>query len=529
METGSDTSHRSRGTGRGFGRRLLSGGAAGLVAIGFAGTVSIATAYAHSGSVGASETCSSWSASVTLAHNVTIDRFVDVVTTIPGTSGISGGHYDSSKGLIWNAAGAAPSTGTVTLNIYSGKNGVPGAREFTATASIVPAHGCVASPTIDTTASPGGPVGTVIHDTATITGGNGPTGTVTFRLFANTADCTAGTGALSTSTEALSATAPILATSKDFVTAGVGTFQWLASYSGDQANHTVSSVCGSEPVSVSKATPSISTHASAGGPLGTAIHDSATVTGGDSPTGTVTFTLFAGTASCTDGNALYTSPAEPLSTTAPFTATSGAYTPAGLGTFQWRATYSGDAHNQGTSSACGDEPDSIGQAAPAITTTASAGGVAPVSVHDTATLAGGANPSGTVVFALYPDTASCSAGTGALYTSPAETLSAGAATSGSFSLATAGTDQWKATYSGDTNNAAVSSTCGDEPVTSTADPGSVQGITTGPPGGGVQAITTPSTGASGIVADISLGALLILGGVGTVLAGAIQPRRRRST
>jgi len=33
---------------------------------------------------------------------------VDVLTTIPGTSGISGGHYDSSKGLIWDAAGAAP-------------------------------------------------------------------------------------------------------------------------------------------------------------------------------------------------------------------------------------------------------------------------------------------------------------------------------------------------------------------------------------------------------------------------------------
>jgi hypothetical protein len=419
METGSDTPYRSRGTGRGFGRRLLNGGAAGLVAIGFAGTVSIATAYAHSGSVVASETCSSWSASVTLAHNVTIDRFVDVLTTIPGTSGISGGHYDTSNGLIWTATGAAPSTGTVTLNIYSGKNGVPGAREFTATASIVPAHGCVASPTIDTTASRGGPVGTVIHDTATIIGGNGPTGTVTFRLFA-------------------------------------------------------------------------------------------------------------GTASCADGNALYTSPAEPLSTTAPFTATSGTYTPAGLGTFQWRATYGGDAHNQGTSSACGDEPDSIGQAAPAITTMASAGGVAPVSVHDNATLVGGANPSGTVVFALYPDTASCSAGTGALYTSPAETLAAGVATSGSFSLASAATDQWKAAYSGDANNAAVSTTCGDEPVTSTADPGSVQGVSAGPPGGGVQAITTPSTGASGIVADISLGALLILGGLGTVLAGAIQPRRRRS-
>jgi hypothetical protein len=65
-------------------------------------------------------------------------------------------------------------------------------------------------------------------------------------------------------------------------------------------------------------------------------------------------------------------------------------------------------------------------------------------------------------------------------------------------------------------------------VTSTADPGSVQGITAGPPSGEVQAITTPSTGAGGILADISLGALLILGGLGTVLGGAIQPRRRRN-
>jgi hypothetical protein len=527
METASDTPHHSRGTDLGFGRRLLSGGAACLVAIGFAGTFSIATAYAHSGSVVAAETCSTWSASVTLAHNVTSDRFVDVLTTIPGTTGISGGHFDSSYGLIWSGGGQAPSTGTVTLNIYYNKNGAPGPREFTATASIVPAHGCVATPSIATAASPGGPVGTVIHDTATVSGGNSPTGTVTFRLFANTADCTAGSAALLTSTDGLTVSAPILATSKDLVTTGVGTFQWLATYSGDQANHSVSSVCGSEPVSVSRATPAITTDASAGGPLGTAIHDSATLTGGNSPTGTVTFTLFAGTASCTDGNALYTSPAEPLSTTAPHTATSGTYIPAGLGTFQWRATYSGDANNQGTSSACGDEPDAIGQAAPTITTTASAGGVAPVSVHDTATLAGGVNPSGTVVFALYPDTASCSAGTSALYTSPAEALAAGVATSGSFSLASAGTDQWKATYSGDTNNAAVSSRCGDEPVTST-DPGSVQGITTGPPSGGVQAIATPSTGASGIVADISLGALLILGGLGTVLAGAIQPRRRNT-
>jgi len=105
-------------------------------------------------------------------------------------------------------------------------------------------------------------------------------------------------------------------------------------------------------------------------------------------------------------------------------------------------------------------------------------------------------------------------GTGALYTSPLETLKGGSATSGTFSITAAGTYQWVAKYSGDANNASVSSKCGDEPVTATS------------VAGGVKAITTPSTGDTGALTGMTVGGFLLLGGLGAALAGAIVPRRR---
>lgn len=96
---------------------------------------------AHSGSVVTSETCSTWSVTVSLANNTTADRTVVVTTTIPGTVGIAGNHYNTSFGQIWSASGAAPATGTVTLKIYNGSS-----VEFTTSGSISPAKGC-ASPT----------------------------------------------------------------------------------------------------------------------------------------------------------------------------------------------------------------------------------------------------------------------------------------------------------------------------------------------------------------------------------------------
>ena len=84
--------------------------------------------------------------------------------------------------------------------------------------------------------SPGAAVGTAVHGTASLVGGMAPTGTVTFRLFADSA-CTAQ---VFTSTNPVSAAA---ATSNDFTPTAPGTYLWTASYSGDANNEQASSAC----------------------------------------------------------------------------------------------------------------------------------------------------------------------------------------------------------------------------------------------------------------------------------------------
>jgi hypothetical protein len=518
METEGDDLRSSSESGHRYTRRLRTG-AASLIVIGGAifvgGAATLVTAYANTGAVATSENCSTWSASVTLNHNVTPDKWVAVVSTISGSPGFAPKQgYDNSFGLIWSASGAAPTSSMVTLNIFHNNNGAPGTLEFTTSGMLTPPSEC--SPvSISTTASAGGVVGTVVHDVATLTGGNNVTGTVTFKLFASLAACNAGTSPVFTANQPVSTTQPLTATSGNFTPTSPGHYNWLAHYNGNDTNMGVGTKCGDEPLAITAESPSITTTASAGGVIGTGINDSAIVTGSANPTGTVTFKLFPDAASCTAGTgALFTS-TNPLSTSTPPTATSGSFTPATVGMFQWLATYNGDANNASVSSTCGSEPDSILAATPGITTSASAGGQVPVTVHDTATVSGGASPTGTVVFTLFADLASCNAKTGAVYTSPAIALSGGSATSGTVTLNSAGTFEWIASYSGDVNNAPVSSTCGAEPVTTTSG------------GGGVLGITTPNTGSSEALSGLTLGGFLALAGLGLALAGAILPRRNR--
>jgi LPXTG-motif cell wall-anchored protein len=114
-----------------------------VILVGFA-----APAYAHSGDVNALENCETFDVVVTLTHDVTPDRTVEVLTTIPGTTGISNGHYTEAVGEIWHASGSAfangaPITGTVRLNIYAPN----GDLEHTSYASIQPPEGCVTTTT----------------------------------------------------------------------------------------------------------------------------------------------------------------------------------------------------------------------------------------------------------------------------------------------------------------------------------------------------------------------------------------------
>ncbi len=349
-----------------------------------------------------------------------------------------------------------PTTGTVVgayqwAAVYSGDTNNGTAQDQGGTAEQVTVS--PASPTIITTASSAVTLCTTaatLSDSATVSGGYSPTGTVTFNLYANSA----GTGTpLFTDTEPLSGGG---ATSASYTATGTGTDYWVATYNGDNNNVSVSSGLAAEQVTVGPATPLINTTVSAssvvvGGP----ISDSATVSGGYSPTGTVTFNLYANSAGT--GTPLFTD-TEPLSGGG---ATSASYTATGTGTDYWVATYNGDNNNVSVSSGLAAEQVTVGPATPLINTTVSASSVVvggPIS--DSATVSGGYSPTGTVTFNLYAN----SAGTGTPLFTDTEPLSGGTATSASYTATATATDYWVATYNGNSNNASVGSGAALEPV-----------------------------------------------------------------
>src|SRR5438046_61730 len=108
-------------------------------------------------------------------------------------------------------------------------------------------------------------------------------------------------------------------------------------------------------------------------------------------------------------------------------------------------------------------------ATPTLTTTGTP--TAPVggSISDTATLAGGSGTlGGTITFTLYgPNDATC--GNAAIFTNPKTVVSsgggAGTAISDPFTPSQAGTYRWRASYSGDTNNAEIGSAYNELAVT----------------------------------------------------------------
>jgi len=109
-----------------------------------------------------------------------------------------------------------------------------------------------------------------------------------------------------------------------------------------------------------KVQPSITTTQSAGGTIGVSVNDTATVSGGLNPSGTVTFALFAPGDTTCSGTPVFISANQPLSGGK---ASSGSFTPTATGTYEWVATYNGDDANLTAVSGCGDEPVSIVAAA----------------------------------------------------------------------------------------------------------------------------------------------------------------------
>ena len=314
-----------------------------------------------------------------------------------------------------------------------------------------------ASPSIATqaTVTGNGVVGTdSTSDSATVSGGDHPTGSIQFSIKAPD-----GTTSKVGSPVTVNGDGTYSAPSSVALTK-VGTYTWSASYSGDSFNNCAIDNGHNESVTSIKASPTIATHASktGAGVVGTdSTSDSATVSGGDHPTGSIQFSIKApdgstskvGSPVTVNGDGTYSAP--------PSVAL------AQVGTYTWSASYSGDSLNNGAVDNGSNESVTSSKASPAITTTPnpSSGSVGDL-LQDSAVLAGGEHPTGTITFDLY-DNATCSgpaldeetvgvSGNGTYSTSQGYTSTKGI------------TYYWVATYGGDSKNQPAAAGCADEPV-----------------------------------------------------------------
>jgi hypothetical protein len=198
------------------------------------------------------------------------------------------------------------------------------------------------------------PDGAAVTDTASLSGNHAgeATGAAGYAVYSNsscsTLAATAGSGAISGGTAAPS-TAETLPP---------GTYYWAASYAGDANNAGSSSSCTSEVLHVLAPT-SVSTAQSGGGisgasltePQGTAVSDKAQIAGefAASAGGTVSYALYK------DSKCTVVASAASVGTVVNGVATPSAAVALKAGTYYWKATYSGDAANEGSVSTCGSE------------------------------------------------------------------------------------------------------------------------------------------------------------------------------
>jgi uncharacterized repeat protein (TIGR01451 family) len=115
---------------------------------------------------------------------------------------------------------------------------------------------------------------------------------------------------------------------------------------------------------VAKASPAVTTNASASIVLGAgSLSDSATLSGGSSPTGTITFNLYGPDNATCSGTPVFTST---KTVSGNGTYTSDSFTPTAAGTYRWIANYSGDANNNATANNCNEANENVTVISPSI-------------------------------------------------------------------------------------------------------------------------------------------------------------------
>lgn len=296
-------------------------------------------------------------------------------------------------------------------------------------------------------------VGGSVSDSATLAGATPDAGgTVTYTVYSDSTCATfyADAGTVNVTNGVVPDSDPIT-----FNTAG--DFYWQASYSGQGVNQPATSDCSTEHLVVTPANPTLPTTPNpSSGAIGATLNDSATVTGGFNPTGTVTFNLYGpDDAGCTTS---IFSETVGLDAGGSASTTTG-FTTVAAGTYEWTADYSGDGNNNSASSGCGAETVTIGKNQPGNST---AQDLLP---NDTMTLTGATTDAGgSIDFYLFAPGDDCllSNIANAFYTEEDVALVTNdhASTSNATEFATEeGTWSWLVIYSGDDNNEATTSDC----------------------------------------------------------------------
>jgi hypothetical protein len=306
-------------------------------------------------------------------------------------------------------------------------------------------------------------VGNTDFDTANLSGftPGGGGGTVTYTVYTDSG-CSAG--AEDAGTVNVDNSSGNVPNSNTLTFNSAGTFFWQASYSGDTNNNAATSACASEQLVVGTSTPTISTSLNDSSiTVGGNDFDTATLgnftTGGTG--GTVTYTVYSN-AGCTTGaesaGAKSVNPSNgnvPNSNTLTFNA---------AGTFFWQAVYSGDNDNSGATSTCTSEQLDVGTSTPTLATSLNDSSITVGGTDfDTANLGnfttGGTG--GSVTYTVYTN-AGCTAGPQAAGSKSVDAANGDVPDSNTLTFNAAGTFYWQAVYSGDSNNAGVTSTCSSE-------------------------------------------------------------------
>ena len=358
-----------------------------------------------------------------------------------------------------------------------------------------------ASPAINTVA--GGTVvigsGTKLTDTAVLSGGYNPTGTITFTLYSpsNVAVYTdvvtvSGDGTYTTAT----GTNP-----GGYLPTVTGTYLWSAIYSGDSNNSGATTTVRTKTKRSVQGRPG-DQHGGrrdGGDWQRHEAHRHGGALGRLQPTGTITFTLYSpsNVAIYTDvvtvsGNGTYTT----ATGTNP-----GGYLPTVTGTYLWSAVYSGDSNNSGAHDNGQNENETVTKASPTLVTTASLKAgctymVTSAIPEDSAVLSGGYNETGTLTFKLYApnntviDTETITTHGNGTYT-----------TANTVAATQVGTYTWKVSFAGDgLNNSAVDQGGAAEQITTTKS--------------GPTLVTTAKATASGVVGTALLSdSVVVSGGV----------------